>query len=211
MKTEQWIDMLARGAGPAPGGLALRRLSLAGAAGFLASAVLVVATVGLIPWALFATQVPWTKLAYCGALAVAAGAMTARLSSPAAPWTPARTAVLCVFGAMLAVGAAALLQAPFGTRWQVLLGRSWWACPVGVLTLSLPALVGAAWAVRGLAPTRPAATGLSAGVFAGAVGACGYSLGCTEPSPAFVAVWYTLGILMTGMAGALIGARWFRW
>ncbi len=211
MRTEQWIDLLARGAGAAPAGLALRRLSLAGAAGFMASAVLAIASAGLIPWALFATQVPWTKLAYCGALTAAAGLLTARLSRPAAAWKPARAMLLGVCGVMLAIGCAALWQTPAGARGAALLGRSWWACPLAVLALALPALVAVSWAVKGLAPTRPAATGLASGAFAGALSACGYSLVCPEASPAFVAVWYTLGIALTAAAGALIGRRLFRW
>jgi len=211
MRTEQWIELLARGAGAAPAGLALRRLSLAGAAGFLASAALAIGTAGLLPWALFATQVPWTKLAYCGALAVASGWMTARLSRPAATWQSARTACICICGVMGLVGAAALALAPEGARWAALLGRSWWACPLAVLVLALPALAAVAWAVKGLAPTRPVATGFAAGAFAGALSACGYSLVCPEASPAFVAVWYTLGVLLTAAAGAWLGPRLFRW
>ena len=40
---------------------------------------------------------------------------------------------------------------------------------------------------------------------------CGYALACTEASPAFVAVWYTLGIIVTGAVGALLGPRVLRW
>jgi hypothetical protein len=44
-----------------------------------------------------------------------------------------------------------------------------------------------------------------------ALGACGYALACAEPSPAFVAAWYTLGILATGALGAALGPRVLRW
>lgn len=211
MKTEQWIDLLTRGAGPAPRALAARRLSLAAATGALASALLAIGTVGLIPASLFATPAPWTKFAYCGLLAAAAGALTARLARPGAALHGAPGALAVVPLLMGAVGAGAVLRAPAGARLAVVLGQSWWMCPWGVLMLSLPALAAAVWAVRGLAPTRPARTGFATGVFAGAVGACGYALGCPETSPAFVAVWYTLGISLTGALGALAGRRWFHW
>jgi hypothetical protein len=92
-----------------------------------------------------------------------------------------------------------------------LLGESWSTCPWSVLALSLPALAGSLWAVRGLAPTRPRAAGFAAGLLAGSVGAFGYSLSCPEASPAFVAVWYTLGIAFTGVVGAALGPRVLRW
>ncbi|MDE2299455.1 MAG: DUF1109 family protein, partial [Burkholderiales bacterium] len=75
----------------------------------------------------------------------------------------------------------------------------------------LPALAGTLWAVRGLAPTRPRAAGLAAGLLAGAVGALGYALSCPEVSITFVAVWYSLGIALVGGAGAALGPRVLRW
>jgi len=77
--------------------------------------------------------------------------------------------------------------------------------------LSLPALAGALWALRGLAPTRPRAAGLAAGLLAGGLGAFGYALSCTELSPAFVAIWYSLGIALAGALGAALGPRILRW
>lgn len=77
--------------------------------------------------------------------------------------------------------------------------------------MSLPALAAALWALRGLAPTRPRHAGFAAGLLAGAVRACGYALACTESSPAFIAAWYTLGILLTGCLGAALGPRVLRW
>ena len=45
----------------------------------------------------------------------------------------------------------------------------------------------------------------------GSVGAVGYSLSCPEASPAFGAIWYTLGIAFTGAVGAVLGPRVLRW
>lgn len=211
MKTEQWIELLARGAGRAPSGLAAKRLALAASVGWVASALLAIGTIGLVPVSSFGTPAPWTKLLYCGLLAIAAGQLTARMSRPGSIVQPARAAVIALPLAMAALGAIALMRAPAGSRLQALLGHSWWMCPWGVLVLSLPGLAVALWAVGGLAPTRPARTGFAAGVFAGAVGAGGYALACPETSPSFVAVWYTLGILFTGGVGALAGRHWLRW
>lgn len=211
MKTDALIELLARDAGPAPRALAARRLSPAAAAGLLVSAAIAIALFGAIPAALYATAVPWTKMAYAGALALAAGWLTARLSRPAAPITQPRRATLLVLVAMAVVGAVSLVSAPAGTRMDIVMGASWSTCPWSVLALSLPALAAALWAVRGLAPTRPRAAGFAAGLLAGSVGAFGYSLSCPEASPAFVAVWYTLGIVFTGAVGAALGPRVLRW
>jgi hypothetical protein len=211
MKTEALIDMLARDAGPAARALAARRLSPAAAAGLLVSAGIAIAWFGAIPSQMFATAVPWTKMAYAAALALAAAWLTARLSRPAAPIALPRRVTVLVLLAMAVVGGVSLDSTPAGSRLDALLGESWSTCPWSVLALSLPALVASLWAVRGLAPTRPRAAGFAAGLLAGSVGAFGYSLSCPEASPAFVAVWYTLGIAFTGGVGAALGPRVLRW
>ncbi|MCU0964210.1 MAG: DUF1109 domain-containing protein [Burkholderiaceae bacterium] len=211
MKTDTLIDMLARDAGPAPRALAARRLSPAAAGGLLASALAAITAFGLIPGAMFATAVPWMKMGYAGALAVAAGWLTARLSRPAAPTARPRQALVAVFVAMAVLGAVWLASQPEDERAAALLGHSWLSCPWSVAAMSLPALGAALWAVGGMAPTRPRAAGFAAGVFAGAIGAIGYALSCPEVSPAFVAVWYSLGIALTGGIGAALGPRVLRW
>lgn len=211
MKTDALIDMLARDAGPVPRALAARRLSPAAATGLLVSALIAIAWFGLIPTPMFATAVPWMKMAYAGALALAAGWWTARLSRPAAPITRPRRVTLLVLLAMVVAGGASLALTPTDARLDALLGKSWSTCPWRVMALSLPALAGSLWAVRGLAPTRPRTAGFAAGLLAGSVGAFGYALSCPEASPAFVAVWYTLGIAFTGAVGAALGPRLLRW
>ncbi|MBL8329501.1 MAG: DUF1109 domain-containing protein [Rubrivivax sp.] len=211
MKTDELIDLLARNAGPAPSALAARRLAPAAGLGLLLASVGSLAVIGLIPMPMFSGPVPWMKLAYGGALALAAGWLTARLSRPAAPTTAAGLLLLAVVAAMLLLALSLWLQQPALTRWAELLGHSWSRCPFIVLMLSLPALAGTLWAVRGLAPTRPRAAGFAAGLLAGSVGACGYALSCTEASPMFVALWYTLGIALTGFLGAALGPRVLRW
>ena len=149
MKTDALIDMLARDAGPVPRALAARRLSPAAAAGLLVSALIAIAWFGAIPAQMFATAVPWTKMAYAGALALAAGWWTARLSRPAAPIALPRRVTVLVLLAMVVVGGFSLASTPAGARLDALLGESWPTCPWSVLVLSLPALAGSLWAVRG--------------------------------------------------------------
>lgn len=211
MKTETLVDLLAREAGPAPRALVPRRLLPATIGGLMVSTAAAVAWLGVIPLSMFATVVPWMKIAYAGALALAAGQLTARLSRPAAPYRQAQYAALLVMGLMAAIGALWLWSMPPDARDEAVLGASWSSCSWRVLVLSLPALGGALWAVRGLAPTRLRAAGFAAGLLAGALGAIGYSLACPEASPAFVALWYTIGIVLTGAVGAALGPRVLRW
>ena len=211
MKTHALIDLLARGAGPAPRAAVARRLAPAAAAGLLASALLAAALLGTVPPEMFATPAPWIKLVYAGSLALAAGWLTARLARPVARLTaPCRTAFAVVL-AMALLGALGWWATPADDRITGLLGRSWLACPWSLLGLSLPALAGALWAVRGLAPTRPRAAGFAAGMLAGALGAFGYALSCPESALTFVAAWYTSGIALTALLGAALGPRVLRW
>ncbi|HWS73512.1 MAG TPA: DUF1109 domain-containing protein [Quisquiliibacterium sp.] len=211
MKTDSLIDLLARGAGPAPGAVEARRLLPAAVLGLLLSAVLAVVLLGPVPASMYATPAPWIKFAYALALAVAGGWLAARLARPVARLRAPRRAVAAVATAMALLAAYALLTRPAGDRVAAVLGHSWLACPWNVLALSLPALAAVLWAIRGLAPTRPRAAGCAAGLFAGALGAFGYALSCTEESTAFVAIWYSVGIGLTAILGALAGPRVLRW
>lgn len=211
MNTEDLITMLARQAGPAPRAAAARRLAPALAAGTALGLAGALVFMGPVPAALFAEPGLWLKLVYSAALAAAAVWWAARLARPAAATAVPGRAALAVVAAVLALGGLTLVITPAGSRLAALLGSSWAACPGNVLSLSLPTLAGALWALRGLAPTRPRLAGWAAGVLAGAVGAFSYAFACPEISPAFVAVWYTLGIGLSGALGALIGPRVLRW
>lgn len=211
MKTDALIDLLARGAGPAPQRLAARRLLPALAVGAVASAGLALLLIGVVPAAFFQTAAPWVKLAYAGGLAVSGAWLVARMGQPGASTGWPTAAVGAVVGTMALVGLGALARVPSTGRLIDLLGHSWATCPWNVLGLSVPALAAALWALRGLAPTRPRRAGAAAGLFAGALGALGYALACTEASLAFVAVWYSLGIALATGLGTLLGPRLLRW
>jgi hypothetical protein len=167
---------------------------------------------GPLPADLFATAAPWMKLTYTGLLALAAAWLVARAARPVsrlrAP-TNAVAAVVLVMGAF-SIAVTWLFMAP-GERMGAVMGRTWMVCPWTVLALSLPTLGLLMRAVRGLAPTRLRMAGFASGLLAGAIAALAYSLACPERSAAFVAVWYTLGILLAGGLGAALGARTLRW
>ena len=211
MKTIDLIEALARGAGPAPRRAAARRLLPAGLVGTAISLSIVTAWIGQSPLDHQPAASLAMKFAYAGAFAIAAAWLAARLSRPAARATPAGVLLAVVFAAMAAFGLLSIRELPAADRIGHLLGYSWTVCPWAVLGLSLPGLAATLWAMRGLAPTRPRTGGWAAGLLAGACGALGYAVGCTEQAASFVAIWYTLGILLTGALGALIGPRVLRW
>lgn len=211
MRTEQLVDLLARQAGPAPSKVVETRLALAAGTGALASAGLALGTLGLNPALADMGFALAVKLAYVMGVLFSAAWLADRVSRPGAPWRRAARALAGVVLAMSVLAALSWATAAGSDRVGLLLGRSWTSCPWRVTALSAPALVALLWALRGLAPTRPRLAGCVAGLFAGSLGALGYALHCPELSPVFVLVWYSLGILVPALAGALVGPWVLRW
>lgn len=211
MKTEALIDMLARGAGPVTRVAVARRLLPVMLAGLIVSIMLALWVIGPLPSVMFHTVVPWMKLSYALALAGAAAVLTSRLARPIARLRVPTAVVLAVIGVMLATGAVSLSMTPQDARAQAVFGQTWLVCPWVLMGISMPALAGILWSLRCVAPTQLRMAGFAGGLLAGAIGATGYSLACPESSPAFVAIWYTLGILLTGVVGAAVGDRALRW
>lgn len=211
MNTEQLIDSLARGAGPAPRFAASKRLRWATLGGLLASVSVCLAIFHPIPLEMLATPAPWIKLAYAGALGAAALWLVGRLSRPVARLSRPVLAVGLVLIAIGLAGAVAWLSTPVADRFGVLIGHSWLSCSTRIFALSVPVLLSLLWTLRRLAPTRLRAAGLAAGVLAGALAAFGYALVCLELSTAFVAVWYSVGIGLAALLGAVLGPRTLRW
>ena len=96
-------------------------------------------------------------------------------------------------------------------RTALIFGDTWKTCPFSIAMLSLPLLAATLWAMKGLAPTRLALAGASAGLLAGAMGALVYALHCPESTLPFLATWYVLGMAIPTLAGALLGPRLLRW
>lgn len=211
MKTDAWIDVLARGAGAAPRHVATRRLLPAGLLALLVSTLLILWLLGPIPMAMASTPAPWIKAGYALALMLATGWWAVRLGRPAASTRGAGQSTLAVIALMLAIGIGAGLDMPAEARPAGLWGHSWSTCPAWVLLLSLPAQACLFWGLRSLAPVRPALAGLAVGLCAGALGSLAYALACTETSTLFISIWYTLGIGLAGALGAWLGPKMLRW
>jgi hypothetical protein len=211
VNTTELISALARGAGPAPRLLVTSKFVLIAVAGALIAAAMAVSMFGLVPVAMFKGAALWTKVIYAAFLAAGAMRLAERLARPAANANPQRFALLVVFAAMGVAAAWAYAEVPPEGRRAFVLGNSWAVCPWCVMLLSMPTLAAALWVLRGMAPVQPMLAGLAAGVLSGAIGALGYAFACPEASIGFVAVWYTLGIGLTGMLGAALGPWILRW
>lgn len=213
MKTDDLILALAAGAEPVHvRAVRWRYLTGIGAA-TLVALLLVIYGMGVRPDFLDGLDLPmfWFKELFCAALVVAGLLAMVRLARPGTrlAWAPALIAAPLL--AMWATGILELLAAQPEERLPLLLGVSWSECPFNIVTLALPVFVVAIWLLRRMAPTRLRLAGAAAGFASGAVGALVYSLHCPELAAAFLGVWYSLGLLIPTVAGALIGPRLLRW
>ena len=213
MKTDELITLLATGAGAVEPDATMRRFATALGWGAFSATLLMAILLGTRPDIDAAARLPmfWIKLAFPAALGVGALVAAARLSRPGARlgWAPGALAAPVL--AMWLFGGIVLLGAPSPERADLVMGRTWEYCLFYVPMLSMPALVATLWAMKGLAPTRPALAGAAAGLLAGTVAAMAYALHCPEMGAPFLGVWYVAGMLIPAAAGALLGPWVLRW
>lgn len=211
MAVDSTIETLARSFGP------VRPARLHGAPiilGALVAAVAVTLFWGVRPGAFTAldTPAPWMKCGYTAALAAAALYLATSLGKPGADFRRALLAV-CVPVSVMAIAAAVVLSTLNPEQWlPSMLGRTSSTCSLSILGLSLLTTPLVMFAARELAPVRRQAAGAAVGIAGGAIAATAYGLlYCAEASPAFIAIWYTLGIAGSGLMGAMAGRLWLRW
>lgn len=213
MRTEDLIQTLAADT-PRVGRHAVEQRVLAGlAVGAAGTLAITAATLGLradLPGSVMEGHflMKWGYSLSLGLIAAMAVLRAARPESP--PWRSAWLLAL-PFGLLLAGSVVELALAPADHRMAMLMGHSNWKCMAAVSLLSLPIFAGLTWAFRQLAPTRLRSAGVALGLTAGATSATLYALHCSEVTATFVVTWYTLGILLSGLIGALVGPRLLRW
>ncbi len=183
------------------------------AIGLLLSVVAMLSWLGPRPdlAAAILTRPFWMKFVYTAAFAVFAFWLTERLGRPGTRRAHPLELLGLVVLALFAMAAFDMMKAAPAARHHMMMGVSSNVCPWRIVTLALPFLAAALWSLRRLAPTNLALTGFAAGLFAGAAGALVYAFHCTESTAPFVAIWYTLGIAVTGLIGALAGRWLLRW
>jgi hypothetical protein len=150
-------------------------------------------------------------MAFAGVLALAAYIATERLARPGMRVGGAWAALAAPVLLLWLVAALVLLGADPEQRAGLILGATWKTCPFSIALISLPLFVATFWVMKGLAPTRPAWAGASAGLLAGALAALVYALHCPESGAPFIGIWYVVGIAIPAAVGALLGPRTLRW
>jgi hypothetical protein len=211
--TDDLVASLSAGVSPVPPGAVARRVGIGLGLGAAASVMLMLLWLGPRPDLAQAILTPmfWMKLGYAAITGLIAAAVLTRLARPGVRPGGLATLALAPFAVVAAMALARMAQAPPEAHRAMLMGHSAMSCPWRIAAIGLPVLVGAVWAVRGLAPTRLGLAGLAAGAAAGGLGAAVYAIACNETSAPFLAVWYTLGMAALGALGALAGSRLLRW
>jgi len=213
VRTDDLVELLARG--PVSDLPAAPARRYAGAAAWAAVGALLptAALLGVRPDLGQAAGTPmfWVKVGFVASIAAVALPANLRLARPGVRLGALPALLAAIVVAMWVLAAVALARAPEGGRAALVLGETWRVCPLAIAGLAAPGFVAFLWAMRGLAPTRPARAGAAAGLLAGALAATAYTLHCPESQAPFLAVWYLLGILAPAAAGALAGPRLLRW
>ena len=208
-ETERLIQNLAGQAGTRQGAISFDWSFLAAAALSLAAAVtMVFVLIGVRPDLLAAVQrSPFHfKVASTLSLACVGYFIAQRAARPGG--TALTLIALVPSMLLLAVGGAT------DTSGLPLMGTYDVSAPLcvgSILMVSVPALWMILAVLRTGAPTHLGFAGAAAGLLAGALGAAAYTLACTNDGRPFVAIWYTLAILMMTSLGAVIGRRALAW
>jgi hypothetical protein len=212
MRTDDLIGQLSANLEPVKHGAMGRLLLATVVIGMIGSAVIMLGVLGLrhdIDSAMMSVGM-WIKLAYTFAIAVFAFFLVERAGRPGADMSkPALLLALPILAIILL--AVMQMNAPGADMPKLVLGHSSRVCAFLVTLTALPTLAATFLALRRLAPTRLTQAGALAGLFAGAAGAFVYSFHCTEGSAPFIAIWYSLGIVLTTALGALLGRHFLRW
>lgn len=213
MKTDELVFLLAAGATPVDKNVGARRFRLAVGSGGLSAALLLVVALGVRPdiGQVVLTPTFWIKLAFPASMAAAGVVAAERLSRPGmrlgGVWAALAVPVLAVW----CMGIVAFAHAEPVQRHALIFGSTWESCPLNIAMLSIPAFMGVFWAMKGLAPTRLALAGASAGLLAGAVAAFVYAFHCPEAAAPFLGIWYVAGMAIPALIGALLGPRLLHW
>ncbi len=213
-ETEDVIDSLVRDLKPVPRHALERRFALAILPALAISLLLMLVVVGLRTDMAQALMLPvfWIKSAYNALLAIAAFAAVYRLYRP--DGSEGR-----FFGVAAAIVLALAVMAVI--QLALSLSRKLPRAGARLLRPALPAAdlclchadpdrkyLGAAWR-RAEQPRGDRLHRRHCRLSAS--GAWVYSWFCTENGLPFVTLWYSLGILLTGAIGALLGPRLLRW
>lgn len=209
--TEHLIDRLASQAGgnrlPGPGRFRAI-LAIAALLSLGCSAALVLALEGTRPdFAIAVHQAPFAyKVGSMLALSLAGLLLASRA---ALPGSRRLTAMAIVPAALVLVFRAVTDQSGLSVLGNSDISAG--GCVLTILVASLPPLIIVFGVMRIGAVTRPVVAGAIAGLLSGSLGATAYALACRNDAGSFVAIWYSLAVLIMAAGGAAIGRRTLTW
>jgi hypothetical protein len=212
MKTDDLIRALTTDLAP-PGPSIETRFVMAFLPGVLLALALFAVTLGPRPdLALVASDMRFLfKFVVTLLLALCSALLVWRLVRPGAP---ARLQIVALAFVPLVLAAGVLVELfvlPTPSWGARLVGSNGLVCLVSIPFFALPMLIAEILALRQGASTRPALTGVVAGLFAGGVAAAIYAAHCPDDSPLFIALWYSLGIAIVALVGGFAGRLALRW
>ena len=211
--TDTLIAQLAADLKPVRKNALEKRLLLALGAGLLIAVVAAFVILSLMmdrPFGgAFGGSMFWVKFGYTlaiGLLGLAAAPVLARPDGRII-WPMAGAGLLVILA--LGLGTMGWMQSEWAM--PVLMGQTAMVCPWLITLTGLPVLAALLAIMRSFAPRSPTMAGFAAGLIAGGFGAWTYAFYCGETSMMFMAVWYTLGMAMAALLGAIIGRFALRW
>ena len=211
MKTNDLISLLAE---DTPVTMRLgRRMTLALLIGIVASAGLLLSTIGMrhnMADAIETVRVLF-KIGVTLVLAIAASSLVFRIGRPGVPLLMRGLAL--VIPLMLVIGAISMemMMTPSDSWAARMVGKHAPFCVFFIPILAIAPLAAFMIALRNGAPESPGLAGAAAGLAAGGIAAAIYAWHCPDDSPFFVATWYTVGIAIVTAIGYLIGRRLLKW
>lgn len=211
--TDDLIDRLAGDLRPArPNGIA-RRLVMGLIPGAAIAAVAMLLVLGLrsdLAEAVFGMMF-WWKFLYTAIFAGLAFWAASRLARPGGSMRRPMVALFALIAFAGALGIAQLSMTPPSLSYQLVMGGTALVCPFFIVGLAVPIYAATALVMRRLAPTNLAGAGFAAGLLAGSAAAWVYAFHCGESGMPFLAIWYTTGILLSAVLGAMLGRWALRW
>jgi hypothetical protein len=211
--TDDLIARLSDELEPTPKRAIPRRLGMALVPGAILAAIAMVVWLGLRPdlaEAVFGMMY-WWKFLYTAIFAGLAFWAATRLARPGGRMRKPMIAVFALIVVASAMGIAQLLIMPPEMGHQLVMGGSALVCPFYIAALSIPIYAAIVWVMRRLAPTNLPGAGLAAGLLAGSAASWIYAFHCAENGMPFLAIWYTTGILIAAIGGAILGRWALRW
>ncbi|SDR61784.1 hypothetical protein SAMN05519103_07618 [Rhizobiales bacterium GAS113] len=213
MKTDHLIRILSTNLEPVKRGQLGKTLAGALVIAGLAAFCLMLAVVSVRPDVAGRAHLPFLAVELLFALGlVAAGAAFLGISmSPGRDGRKTFALIFLPFVAIFAAGLAALARADSSDWSSTLVGTEWAACLICIPLFAVMPFGALIWALRKAAPADLQRTGAIAGLVAGALGAAAYAFHCPDDSLPFIAIWFSVPIVLCAFIGATLGPRLLRW